>query len=565
MTGCRLLNLLTPLRATSDQLRRHLLWLLVIRVFFFTLLLGVTMVLATQGTPVILPPPAIIVAFIAILFIFSIGSAAMLQKKGLRLVRFGTVQILADILFAALLLYGTGCSQSIFTPILILPVISGGLILNWKGGLMAAAFATLLYGSVLVLELNRLLPAGLLAIGFVPMNSPFRAANLFAVYGTTFFVIALVAGILAARMHRIEEELTRTSREFDRLSLLYKQIFDDISTGIITVDDTGTVTSANAAAGRITGYEPRELIGRRLDHQFPGLRLHADSGIRQVTDLQRRDGTMIRAGYSLSSLNLPPEPEGGPADCTNCKIVTLQDISTIEKMEQRVREAEKMAAIGELSASVAHDFRNPLAAISGSAQMLVLEDGSSPETVQSLSTIILRETRRMARTITDFLQFARPAPVQAEWFDLSRLIREAIETSEQARFLLDEGKITVSVPANMDGYGDQQLLQTCLIHLLDNAAVHVDRETGRIEVAAREETRDREPVLVLAVKDNGPGIDEAIRERIMQPFFSTRENGTGLGLSIVQQIMEQHRGQLEVDSVAGRGCTMRLILPLPQS
>jgi len=565
MNDCLLLRLLTPVHDSISQLRRHILWLLLIRVTFFTLLIGVTVLLASMGTPVLLPPPTITVAFLAILFIFSIGSAALLPKTPLSIQRFGLLQLLCDGLFAALLIYGTGCSQSIFTPVLILPVIAGGLIMNRMGGLMAAAAATLFYGGVLALEQVRALPRGLLEVGFIPLDDPLRAANLFAVYGTTFFVTAVVAGTLAARLRKTEEALNRTSYEFDRLSQLYKQIFDDISTGIITVDDEGRVTSCNAAAGKITGFPPAELTGRLLADTLPALDLKAEITVRQVIDLKRKDGRTIRAGYSLSSLNLPPNPGEDNPSCNDCKIITLQDISSIEKMEQRVREAEKMAAIGELSASVAHDFRNPLAAISGSAQLLAMEEGNSPETIRSLSTIILRESQRMARTITDFLQFARPAAVQAEWFDVKRLLREAIEGSSVPSEMLEEDRITITCQDNLDAYGDRQLLHTALIHLLDNAVVFLPEKQGRIEILAREEEHEGHMALLLEVRDNGPGISREIRSRVIRPFFSTRENGTGLGLAIVHQIMEQHGGSLEIGSGPERGCRIRMLLPLPAS
>lgn len=553
---------LTPVHDNSRQLRRHILWLLLIRIIFFTLLIGISVVLSILGTQVLLPPPAITLAFLAVLFIFSIGSAALLQKNDLRLKRFGLIQFLSDTIFAALLVYGTGCSQSIFTPVFILPVIAGGLIMYRIGGLMSAAAATILYGSVLFLEHGGFLPGYLYAIGYIGFHDVLKVSNLFAVYGVTFFLTAFLSGTLAARLRTTEEALSRTSLEFDRLTLLYKQIFEDISTGIITVDDDGVITSCNASAGRITGYLPREVIGRSIGKQFPSLHLK-DISVRQVVDLKKKDGTMIRAGYSFSRLNLPPDPEQAKVACSNCKVITLQDISTIEKMEKRVREAEKMAAIGELSASIAHDFRNPLAAISGSAQLLALEAEDTEGTAKTLSTIILRESNRMAKTITDFLQFARPAAIKAEWFDLQRLVIESIvaEKNLHSRYLKD--LITINIPENLDGFGDRQQMQTVLTHLLENSITFSPEENGPITVAAVEEQRNDENGICLEVRDRGPGIDPTAGEKIFQPFFSTRENGTGLGLAIIHQIIENHQGAVEVISQPGEGCTMRLFIPLP--
>ncbi|HHB75574.1 MAG TPA: PAS domain S-box protein [Desulfobulbus sp.] len=553
---------LTSTHSTSDQLRHHILWLLLIRIIFFTLLIGITVVLGSLGTQVILPSDTLILAFLAILFIFSVGSSAILQKQDLNLRRFGFIQLLGDTFFAALLVYGTGCSQSIFTPVFILPVIAGGLIMYRKGGLMSAAAATLLYGAILFMEYRGIVPGYMTAAGWVPTHSVLKVTNLFAIYGVTFFITALLSGSLAARLQSTEEALSRTSVEFDRLSVLYKQIFDDIATGIITVDEQGRITSYNAAAGRITGYLPEETAGRLITTLFPGLQLE-DNGTRRVVDLQKKDGTMIRAGYSFSPLNLPSDPASEKKEPDSCKVITLQDISAVEKMEKRVREAEKMAAIGELSASIAHDFRNPLAAISGSAQLLVMENEGKEDTGRSLSEIIFRESKRMAKTITEFLQFARPAPMHAEWFALKRSIDEAISAAQTIKEARECDRIKVEVAENLDAFGDRQQLQTILVHLIENGLIFSREGNGIVTIKAHEQEQEGKNVLSLEVIDQGHGIEPEILDTIFKPFYSTRENGTGLGLAIVRQIVEMHGGSVEVESAPAKGCTMRIILPLP--
>ncbi len=553
---------LAPMYSNNDQLRHHILWLLLIRIIFFTLLIGITVVLGSLGTQVILPSDTLILAFLSILFIFSIGSSAILQKQELNLRRFGFIQLFGDTIFAALLVYGTGCSQSIFTPVFILPVIAGGLIMYRKGGLMSAAAATILYGIILFLEYRGIVPNYMTTAGWVPTHSILKVTNLFAIYGVTFFITALLSGSLADRLQSTEEALSKTSVEFDRLSVLYKQIFDDIATGIITVDEQGGITSYNAAAGRITGYLPEETVGRFIADLFPGLKLEKN-GVRRVVDLQKKDGTMIRAGYSFSPLNLPSDPASEKSEPESCKVITLQDISAVEKMEKRVREAEKMAAIGELSASIAHDFRNPLAAISGSAQLLVMENEGKEDSGRSLSEIIFRESKRMAKTITEFLQFARPAPMHSEWFALKRSIDEAIATAQNMKEAQGRGRLKVEIAENLDAFGDRQQLQTILMHLIENGLIFSKEDNSVVTVKAHEQEKNGNNLLCLEVIDQGHGIEPEIMDAIFEPFYSTRENGTGLGLAIVRQIVEMHSGTVEVESTPDRGCTMRIILPLP--
>jgi len=562
MVDCRFIKGLAPVRDNQEQLRQHILWLLMIRVVLFTLLIAITALLQSRGQNVILPPLSVTLAFLSIVFIYSIGSSALIQNKTRNIRRFGLLQLLSDTVFAAMLVVGTGCSQSIFIAVFIFPIISGGLILYRIGGLIPAAASTILLGMILTLESFGYIPSFYAGSSYITLNNSLTITNVFAVYGVTFFTTALLGGILAERLRTTEEELTRTSLEFGRLSQLYKQIFDDITTGIITVDNDNFVTSCNQAAGKITGFPATEIIGKPIDAFFPTIKLAGTENGRLVADLKRKDGEMIRVGYSFARLNLPDDME-----CRNCKVITMQDISQVEKMEQQVRDAEKMAAIGELSAAVAHDFRNPLAAISGSAQILALElaEQNNPNsTSQSLTDIIMRESNRMAKTITDFLQFARPTPVSPEWFDLGRMVQETINQLSGINSRYQQCTILTRIPNQLDCRADRQQLQTILLHLLENSCAASSQTTQPIVIKAQEVKREGQSAISIQVIDQGPGIAEDIRDRIFTPFFSTREDSTGLGLSIVKQLLELHGGTITLLDQEDAGCAIEICIPLPE-
>lgn len=558
-------GILTPVTDSEQETRRHILWWILLRVLLFTLLFGFTSFLRQKGNDALLPPPAVVSIFLFGLYGYSIGSALLLRKMAWPVRRFGVIQLFSDTAFTAFLVYATGCSQSNFTPVLVLPVIAGGLILYRLGGLFIASSATLFYGAVLASEVMGWVPAYFHASSYKPPASPLPGANLFAIYGLIFFLAALLSGQLARRLRVTEEKLSRTALEFDRLSILYKQIFDDISTGIITTDQHDFITSFNQAAERITGQPREHILGQPFHHCFPGIILQNRQG-RSVCDFQKTDGSMIRIGYSFSYLNMPAS-EVRENLRTRWKVVTLQDISQIERMERQVREAEKMAAIGELSASIAHDFRNPLAAISGSAQILSMEQDNiaalDAGTFKTLVGIINRETGRMAKTITDFLQFARPAPLQPEWFDCNRLIDEVIARLLAGTRTLAAAGIRKEIADHFDCWADRQQLQTLLTHLLDNACVAVGDQFGEIVVAAYESHENGQGEFCLEIRDQGPGIPEELRQKVFTPFFSSRTDSTGLGLAIVRQIAENHAGSIEIDSNAVYACIMRLHLPLP--
>lgn len=563
MPSFSLRSLFTPIKDSKQQLRRHILWFITLRAVLFTLILGIAMVFQSLGQPVILPPLTISVLFLLVLYSYSIGSAFILQNLTTSVRRFGVVQLLSDTLFIALLVYGTGSSQSIFTPVFILPIIAGGLILHRIGGLIPAASATILYGIVLTGEYLRIIPSYLNLTAYQPPEAPLASANIFSIYGLTFFLTAILSGMVAGRLRTTEEILSKTTLEFDRLSILYKQIFDDITTGIITTDHNDYITSYNTAAGRITGFPQQQVLGQILSSCFPAIELKETLG-RNVCNLSKYDGTIIRVGYSFSQLNMPVESTGN-ADVEHMrwKVITLQDISKIERMERQVREAEKMAAIGELSASVAHDFRNPLAAISGSAQILSLDlQGGSLDldTTKPLIDIVSRESDRMAKTVTDFLQFARPAQVQAEWFDLKRLIDEVLNITLDP---VNPVPLHKEIAANVGCWGDRQQIQTILIHILDNAIAFADQEQPFIVISGKEVIRDGENWICIEIMDNGQGIKGDLIESVFAPFFSTREDGTGLGLSIVRQVVENHHGRVDIDSSESFATILRVSLPTP--
>ena len=558
----------TPVTDTKEQLRLHILWLIFIRVVLLTLLLGITALLQSEQQRIILPPHFFSIIFILTFYSYSIGSALILQKKKLHLRRFALIQLIADTFFIALIVYATGCSQSIFTPVFFLPILAGGLILYRIGGLIPAAAATIFYGAVLTGEFLGYVPSYFFATRsrYRPVADFLVSTDIFAVYGLTFFLIALLSGMLARRLRFTEDALSLTVEKYDRLSLLYRQIFEDIMTGIITVDDDDNITSCNPAAESITGYHAADITGRPLNRFFPEISVEQAEN-RRVADLKKKDGTIIRVGYSCSGLHPDPDITLGSTACTRCKVVTMQDISKIEQMEKQVREAEKMAAVGELSASIAHDFRNPLAAISGSAQILALDfagqDGDEARTQHRLTDIILRESDKMARAITDFLHYARPDRLQYQWFNLRRLAEETV-----AAVTADSGyhpgcSISIEVPATLDICADRQQLQIALAHLLKNGCYASRATTEPVSISGREEIMDGQDGIVIEVIDSGTGLAPEIRDRLFAPFTTTRADATGLGLAIVQQIITSHQGSIDIDSREGRGCTVRIRLPLP--
>jgi len=550
----------------------QLLWMLFLRVVLYTLILGISAYLQSGQFNVIVLPPAHLFFFIILVYTTSIGSGLFLLKANRDPRRFGLEQILLDTFFISSLVYYTGASQSIFSPIFFFPIIAGGLILPRLGGLIAAGATTLQFAVVLILEYYKIFPDFFRVPLYDNARDILATLNLFAVYGLTFFLAAILSSLFAGRLRRTEDALSDSVRDFGRLSLLYKQIFDDISTGIVTTDDRNRITSVNNAAAQITGYSVDELLDEDFHSIFPNVSF-TDQGSRHSAELLRKDGEPTRIGYSYAKLqyNQPAQNyKNKDTDdfCANCRVITIQDISEVERLEKQMQQAEKLAAIGRMSAGIAHDFRNPLTAISGSAQVLANElsqmQSSQQETNSELITIILRESNRLSNTVSDFLKFARPENAENDWFSLKRCLNEVLEVARMAASWPEKCVLDIDIDSVVDIWADQYQLFTILNHLLQNALAFTPLGDEKIRIKAVEiKGEDGADTIQITVEDNGPGITPGKEEKIFEPFYTRRIDGTGLGLAIVKQMMTEHNGSIEVGKSSLGGAKFTITFPLP--
>ncbi len=566
-----LTRIFRPLVDTEAATRRHLLWWILLRILLMSMLCIIAAILRDQSTNAIVPPLPHTSLFLLALYLFSIVSALILQKtapSGWKLRAFGLCQLWGDALFVAIFVYATGCSFSIFTPLFILPIIAAGLILYKTGSLFLAAISTFFYAAVLIIELSSPVPAYFRGTGYEPPAHFTATLNLFAFYGLLFFLAALISGQMGGRLHRAQQELRKTTRAYDQLAQLYQQIFDDITTGIITTDAANRVNSYNQAAASITGYSRDQVLGESLERFFPAMANNLPANpARNACDFIKQNGESIRIGYSSAPLHLTANSL--EKNISMAQVITLQDISQIERMEQQMQEAEKLAAIGEMSAMIAHDFRNPLAAISGSAQMLAMTQDSSQEdsstTAAILVGIILREAERMEKTIADFLLFARPKAQQQEWFALRSVLEAQITRFMEENERLSPVVIQWDIPAALSCWADQHQVGAMLRQLVENACAVVEDSAARVLIRAKVMEQDENTdALILEVCDQGPGIPLELRERVFTPFFSHRAKGTGLGLAIVRQIAQQHDGAVVIDADPDYSCIVRVSLPQPK-
>ena len=550
----------------GDLLKRQLFWLLLLRIVLYTLISIISLIMLDERFEAIVMPPSLLVLFTLIVYLSTIVSAFTLLHLDSEYRRFGFIQTLFDVVFASMLIYLTGGSLSIFSSVYFFPIISGGLLIPLKGGLIGAAASTLLFAFILLLENFGYLPDYVLVSKFYEKVALFNNIRQFGTMGLTFFLGAFISAMFGTMLRSTTKELSSTKYDFDRLSLLYKKIFDNITTGIVTINGQGIITSANNATIDITGQPPAELIGKELSSIFPGLDT-ASLAPRNACLFERQDNQTLRLGYALTQLHSSDEedPEGKDSQEEDVTIITLKDIGEIERLEKQMRQAEKLAAIGMMSASIAHDIRNPLAAISGSAQVLADElgsAGSSEPQNYELTKIILRESDRLAKTITNFLKFARPENIKQDWFLLRPCVEEILQVCRADQKWPATCSVDLQIDPKFRVWGDEKQLFGVIGQLLQNALSFCPEGNEKLELSGSIIFAvDNQELCLIKISDNGPGIEPEEVQKIFEPFFTTRADGTGLGLAIANQVIEAHHGSIAVEKSEMGGACFTLILP----
>lgn len=542
-------------QATASLYKKQLQWLLFLRVVILTILLGINMILESTAGHIIIPPFNYVVTFIAGVYVYTICSALFL-KYVRRYSTFALGQLFIDVLLISILVYYSGGSESLFTLLYFFPIIAGSIILFRRGGLANAAASSIAFGIILIFEYTGHHPSYFKNFWYRPVTDFRTVTNLFSIHGMTFFIAAFLSSLLSEKLRRTEKALLTTTLLYDQLAVLYKKIFDDIPSGIITVINQKNILSFNPAAEKITGFSAEEIVGKDIAIVFPNLKLLDSMNFRPEVEITRKDKENIPIGYSFAKLNMP-----GTAD--KHEIITLQDLSETKKMEKQIMQAEKMATIGEMAAGIAHELRNPLAAISGAAELLAASGDIKPQS-QGLMNIITRECSRLQNTISEFLSFSKPMQPEKEFISLRRLCEEIIQTLQQTKDWPGKCRAVLDIPDKLDCWADPQQIHRLLLNLLHNSCVSLPHGEGEIQIMAWEIADDNgAESTFITIKDNGRGIPAGVIDTIYEPFFTTRENGTGLGLSIVKQIINVHGGGITITSEENKGTTVEFWLPLP--
>jgi two-component system sensor histidine kinase PilS (NtrC family) len=340
---------------------------------------------------------------------------------------------------------------------------------------------------------------------------------------------------------------------------LHERIVESIRSGLVTTDLQGRIYTFNAAAEEITGYRERDVRGQDASVFFGEIQEHITASLhaaetgeaspRFETYCLTAEGLRLRLGFSMS----PLFAETGE---TTGMVITFQDLTQIRTLEETNRRQDRLAAIGRMAASIAHEIRNPLAAMRGSIQMLRSEmknDGSQTE----LMEIILRESDRLNTIITDFLSYARPRSLIQSKVDVGDLLHQTFALMRHSPEINENQSIEEQLPEKplvLDA--DSGQLKQVFWNLARNA-LQAMPQGGTLRATVEMNSNDR---VRISFADTGRGMSPEQVEHLFEPFSSTT-GGTGLGLSIVYQIVRDHGGTINVRSMEGQGTTITVELP----
>ncbi len=527
-------------RDITAQKTRSIYILTLIRIIFSTLIAGLQIFFnigITSSKFQVLIYLWILTVFIVSILYLALARVRLIKKRFLGGLLY--LQFFVDIILIDSLIILTGGIESWFSFLNILLVIAAAMVLGRRGGIIIATATAILYGIIIDLQFYGLIP--------VSYNASYRVTdflyNIF-VNITGLLLTAYLMGYLVSRLEKTSETLQKKDVDLRELSRFHSEVIENIPSGLFTTDADGRIYLFNSAAEKITGLSREEVALKGINTVFPFLPLPLLTGRHEG-----RINTPENEKYIGMNISTYRNSEGRVVGY----IGTFQDVTAIIRMEEEIKRKEKLAAIGQLSSSIAHELRNPLASIKSSFEML--REGHLPsETRQRLMEIAINEMDRLNKIVTDFLTYSNPKPPEHGRFNISRLVDELFEM----QMTINEGiQFQKEIEEDIKIVADQQKIRQLMWNLLLNAIDAVSGKEGRIYVSLKKTNAGVE----IRVRDNGRGIKKEDMDKIFYPFYSTKEKGTGLGLAIAYRIVEEHGGRIDVNSEEGSGAEFVITIP----
>ncbi len=471
------------------------------------------------------------------------------------------VELAGDGVLISGLVYCTGGARSLFGFLYLIWIVHAAIRSGARAAIVTSATATLVFGLMVFGTAEGWLPV----FDASGVATPAELLRAMGTHTLAFVAVAMLA-------HRFAREVEVGQDELYELAEIHQRIVDNVSSGLLTVSQVQRITSFNREAERITGYSSKDVIGWPLGDLFPDLAASqtrgpgagpgseapegaGDGGIaRGQIRFSNREQEELCLGFSLSSLT---DEEGQPEG----SVLIFQDLTRVLQLEEELRRSERLGAVGQLAAGLAHEIRNPLASLSGAIELLAGDLPQVDANSRRLMRIVQRETGRLDRLVSSFLSYAGPGPARLEQVALNELLEELRQLLESGECPAARVYLELSPELGVLGNPDQlrQVFWNLVLNAVEAGGADNEIRVRGAHVAAEE--AHGSPMVEVEISDQGEGIPAEILERVFEPFFTTKPKGTGLGLVTVHRVVEAHWGQLMLKSRSGEGTSVRVRLP----
>ncbi|MBX7231404.1 MAG: PAS domain-containing protein [Bdellovibrionales bacterium] len=448
-----------------------------------------------------------------------------------------------DAVAVSLVLFFTGAQQSFFFFLFLIDILLAGLLFQRRGAFAQALWTSLLYSFLLL------------------STTPSGGGNIYLILllnNLALFSVAYLSSNLSEQLQSMGTLLLKTENRLEQLTDLHQYVINNMGSGLITLDLEGRVIMANPVAKQI--LDSHNLESLNINQIFPEMslntnvvQLHSQKRERQQLELEfiNRHHEKLLIEADLSPLKNENSHKQG-------YVFIFQDRTEIKRLEKSLRQKEKLAAIGQLAAGIAHEIRNPLASISGSIQLMSSHPEKYPEEDIKLMKIVNREIDRLNGLITEFLDYVRPEEVKQQKINLNNIIHEVLEIIRFNEKIRKDVIQQINLRAKCDIVGNRDKLKQAFLNIVLNAFQALENSPHPELIIETNDIMDR---VVLTVKDNGEGMDEKTQSRLFEPFFTTKPKGTGLGLAVTHKILESHEAKTLIKSQKGRGTIFTIDFP----
>lgn len=546
---------MSPTSRLLPNLERHLRWLIAFRLVMISsvLLSYLVFELSSRGE---LPEFNLLFVLVAATYIASLVHIALLRLLAARPLWHAYIQFAGDLALVTGLVYFFGGITSPFSMFYLVVIMVAAVILQRRAALTVAGLAYILYATLLTALARNWIPA--LSPLPTDLELSFRISYNLAVHLVGFYAIALLTSYLGESASRAEEELAEKTGSLANLEVFHRDVIQSISSGLISTDLAAKVTTVNRAALEILATTEPSLVGKPIAESglFSDAEWAAATSDRSP-DRFTRSELVVQRGSERLPIGFTVTRLTDAHDVPTGWIVVFQDLSQWRRLQEELRLKDRMAAVGELAAGLAHEVGNPLAAISGSVQLLSASIAAGHKERQLLD-IIVKESLRLDRTIKGFLRFARPRERAAARFDIAALLAENTALLRNSEEATGGHEFTLELdPESSQLTGDPDQISQIFWNLARNA-LRAMPGGGKLFIQGKL----RGESYSIEFRDTGHGMSEEQRAKLFHPFQSFFDSGTGIGMAIVYRIVQEHGGSISVESRPAAGTRIVVTLPV---